>query len=488
MDNNTIRLAKSSFYTFSASITVILLTTITSIIVTRLLGKENMGLLTILINLQAIVMIFATFGIPPATVKFLAEYNITDKNILDKLISTSFIIIFIFAIVSGSIYFLSANFISNEFYHEQVLFNLILISALTVILLSLLTFINSAMQGIQKIKLMSKLTILNSIVSIPIVLFFVFTYGLIGAAIAALISTIINLIITFSYIRQVLKDKNIQLTLYFDNKIAKKLFNIGLPTLLSGLMVAPAFLFANTTLALKSGFADVGLFGAAYTISSTLMFIPNAIAIPLIPMISELHASNIDEMSRLVSRIYRLVGLIVLPFSVVIGLFSKNIILLLYGQQFYEAWQILFLMTIGVYLMALNSVIGNVLSGTGKMWEGFGLNLIWLIFFIGGSYYLIKFFGLRGLGFAYIISYMIHTFNVYIFINKKLNIRIEKFFGQHVIGAIIFILTYSITANIYEKYSLVLLIFLIILLIFIEYTILTEDERLFISTKIGVKI
>jgi O-antigen/teichoic acid export membrane protein len=478
------RLIRGTKYSFLSLVIVSLVATIQSIIVARLLGPRDLGIFTILNNLQSIVVLLATFGIPAATVKFVAEFNVTNRKMLKRVISTSFFLISFIAILISILYFLSAQFIALQIYHEQILITLIMISSVNVVISSIFSPLQAILQGLHKIELLSKLNILNSFISLPIIVFFVFKYGLIGVVVGALIYVVIRTVINFRFVYKVLKEKKVEFQSNIDKKIVKKMLNYGFPALLSGIVVVPVFWFANTILALKSGFGQVGLFGVARTLSNLLIFIPSAIAVPLVPLISELYATDPREMSNLVSRIFRLVGLFLLPFVLILGLYSRNIILIVYGQQFYDAWYVLYFMATTAFLISLSSIVGYAMLGTGKMWDALGVNLFWMIIFISVSYYLIPDYGLNGLGYTYLISYLLFTALIMLYGVKKLKIKFENLSPLIILSISSFIVGFFILINlkglVFYFTSFVFLIGLICL----EYVMLAKEDRKLICRNI----
>lgn len=477
MESTSSRLIQGTKYSLLSLIIVTLIISIQSIIVARILGPENLGIFTILTNMQGIVALLAVFGIPAATVKFVAEFNVKDKKILDNTISTSMFLISFLAIFISVIYFSSANLIALNLYHEPVLIPLIKISSITVLISSSSLILKSILQGFQKIELLSKLNILNSIISLIMVSYLVFNYGLIGAVIGVFIYTVISTSINLRYTYLIFKEKKVNFQFNINKKVTKKILNYGFPALLSSIVVIPAFWFANTILALKSGFGQVGLFGVAQNLANLLMFIPSAIAIPLIPIISELYTKNIIEMSSIISRIFRVVGLFLLPFAISIALFSKDIINIVYGQQFCGAWYILFFMAATIFLSAFDSIIGSVMLGTGKMWEAFGVNLFWMCCFIPLSYFFITNYGLNGLGYAYLISYLFFTVLITLYATKKLKIKFENLSSLIAISVasftISFLILIKLDGGLFYATSIIFLIGLIV----VEYLILTKEDR-----------
>jgi O-antigen/teichoic acid export membrane protein len=76
--------------------------------------------------------------------------------------------------------------------------------------------------------------------------------------------------------------------------------------------------------------------------------------------------------------------------------------------------------------MAINSVIGNAIAASGRMWHGFGINLVWLLIFLGGSFALIPKWGATGLAVCFASSYLVLTATVWYYTRNFLEIRYER--------------------------------------------------------------
>ncbi len=87
-----------------------------------------------------------------------------------------------------------------------------------------------------------------------------------------------------------------------------------------------------------------------------------------------------------------------------------------YGKDFIEGDILLIVLVFTTVLNSVNSVIGQAIAGTGRMWAGFYLNLIWGTTLILATYFLLKMgYSSLGLALAYLISYSVHTLFSYIY-------------------------------------------------------------------------
>lgn len=466
------RLAKGAAYTLIASILIKLMMLVQSIIIARLLGPSDLGIFSILGNLQAMASLMATFSIPVALTRYIAASRSNEEA--GHILSTSIILIFFLSLFSSIIYYFSAGYFSN-LYNEPILVSLIAISALVVIVNAYADIGNYLLQGLHQITLLSKINTIKTPIAITLFVFFTYFYGLIGAVIASLLAAIINICIYLFYLPPHTKGISLNIS---TNKIMpyKTLINYSTPTFLAVLLLPIVSLYANSLLAINIGFEAVGLFRIASTLSSVLLFIPSAICIPLFPLISELDSMNKDKLSHAFSEVTKTLILILLPLTVVMGLFSKIIIELLYGSTYSDAWFPTFIMTITTFVISIGLIQGNFLQGTAKVWGSLLLNVLWAISFV----ILLNLFiekGINGIAYAYLISYLFYVLILTMYIRIKLGIEFRILKKLFIHTASIFSISYFIIQLLNNYAFIFASILLIIITMYVGFSHLNSKEK-----------
>lgn len=471
------RLAKGAAYTLIASVLIKLMMLVQSIIIARLLGPSDLGIFSILGNLQAMVSTIATFSIPIALTRYIAASKSNEEA--GHILSTSIVLIFFFSLFSSIIYYLSASYFSKV-YNEPILISLIAISSLIVFFNAYADIGNYLLQGLHQITLLSKINVLKTPIAIVLFIVSIYFYGLIGAVIASLLATIINLFIYMVYLPPYMK--GISLNFNINNlKQYKTLINYSIPSFLAVIVISIVSLYANSILAINTGFESVGLFKIASTLSSVLLFIPSAICVPLFPLISELDSIDKEKLSHTFSDVTKILISILLPLTVAMGLFSKIIIELLYGSTYSDAWFPTFIMTITTFLMSIGLIQGVFLQGTAKVWGSFLLNILWAISFI----ILLNLFiekGINGIAYAYLISYVFYVLTMIIYLQIKLRIEFLnwKKLLFHMLS--IFSISYFIIKLLNGYVFIFASILLIIITIYAVFSQLNSKEKeIFIS-------
>ncbi|HEY9015244.1 MAG TPA: hypothetical protein VIM84_09300, partial [Gemmatimonadales bacterium] len=182
------------------------------------------------------------------------------------------------------------------------------------------------------------------------------------------------------------------------------------PALLQGIMVAPVVWVTNAILVNSpGGYGEMGLFNAANQWRTILMYVPTIVLTPLLPIMTQLHATQqYHQLRRVLVRTLGLSVAVVGSLALAFSLFAPQI-MRLYGTGFEAGTKVFYLIMLVSVLLSAGVVVGGLLSSTGAMWTGFLFNSVWAALMIGTSLVAIPRYGALGLALAYAVSYLIHT-------------------------------------------------------------------------------
>ncbi|MCG7847831.1 MAG: oligosaccharide flippase family protein, partial [ANME-2 cluster archaeon] len=215
---------------------------------------------------------------------------------------------------------------------------------------------------------------------------------------------------------------------------------------------------------------------------SLFLTLPAVLAIPLLPMISEIEGSNREKASSIVPRILRMVMLIMLPVIIGVGIVAKFLISLLYGQVYIDAYLIAYLLVLTSFPIALSSIISTTLMAVEKTWVILGLNIVWALFFIPSAYFLINIYGLTGLGVAYLVSGICFFIIELAYFSRGLNMDLTVLRMPIILGFIFGIIGFFVISLDNVEYILLYDFIIIIVLMILEYFILTLEEKEMVKT------
>lgn len=422
------RYVKAALHTGFGGIVSRVFSGLAPIILARYLGPKEYGVYALVLALVGIVAGAAHLGQNTALQKFLPEYSAKDPSRGGAILADTIVLVSgILAIVCAIFYFLS-GWIASVIYHEASLIHVFQFSALLVLSLSLFNLLSSAVAGLQDFRAYSKAMVLRSAGFLMLAWVGVWLLGLYGALGGQVVASVLGLaFLTRSAVKGSRRRFPGMVKTAFSRDILEEIFSFAFPAFLAGLLVGPAYWWANTMLARDSGFVQVGLFGVAFAMARLIQVIPSSLSIPAVSFMSETCASsNPGEFSGLVGANVRLVWALTLPLSLGCALFAPWIVRLLFGPAYQNAAPLVALMSLVALFMAVNSVIGSAIASSGRMWQALAINLFWLVVFLSSCFILIPGHGSWGLAMSFAVSYLAFTVFTWRYTTSFLGLAYEK--------------------------------------------------------------
>ena len=396
---------------------------LSTILVSKILLKEEYGQFGILKSTIIMFSAFAGLELGLTATKYISQYKNSNKEKVENIIGLSnFFSISISFLIALLIYFFS-----DEIAHWINAPNLSLcikVSSFIILFSSINGIQNGIFAGLEKFKELSINTSIAGVISSIGIIFGAKFYGLIGVVLFFGSNYLILFILNYFLLKKIFYS-HYQINVFKKRNFRelKIIWKFSLPAILAALMVAPISWFCNYILVTQnSGYIEMAYFDIANQWRNTILFIPAALSQIALPMLSaavrdpKLYKSTYIKNLKL--NFYIAIAM------VVIFVAASPVIIYTYGKEYQEAFYPLIIMFFTTGLIALNNVIGQVIASRNKMWLGFLVNLIWGIVLIILSYvFIVEFhWGAIGISLAYMISYMIHTATQFLLIKSILKI------------------------------------------------------------------
>lgn len=305
------------------------LTLIVISLMARYLGTHDFGLINYGL---AYIMIFTTMsnlGIDSIIVNEI----IKNKGKTGNIIGTTIFLRFFSSLISILLIYIIVIYLNAD---EMILRVIIIIQSI-----SLLFIIFDSIQYWFQSNLQSKYVVISKSIAFTIVslwrLVLIFTEKSIHFfAFATVIEAfIISLFIILFYVR--FKGPKLSFSL----QTAKQLLSQGSAYFIAGLLIMVYTQIDKIMLGKIVDSTTVGIYSAALTIASLWMFIPNAIINSARPIIMGLNNENKNVYIIKNKQLYCAIIWLGIVASIFITLFSEPLILLIYGEQFVEAIDVL---------------------------------------------------------------------------------------------------------------------------------------------------
>lgn len=416
------RIAHGTFWMFAGTVIGKFLVLIAGIIVANILGKEQYGELGLVRSTISMFVILGTAGLGLTATKYIAEYKDTNK----EKVSSIFVLTNGFALIIGFIIsfviLCIAPHLAEKTLNAPHLVNEVRIGAV----LLFIAVMNSAQSGVilgfEDFKASALTAFYASFAEFVFMIMGAYYWGVIGALIGFGIGYVIMSISYFFYIRKNMVSRHISRSLKaFSKNDVKLLYKFSLPAALSSLLIGPVFWIARTMLANSpNGYSELGIYEVADQWKIIILFIPSSISNILIPILSSIYSQGKSESYNKTLKYNIIINAsITFILATVIALFSKWI-MCLYGSEFDDISTLIIVIYSTVFT-SIASVIGIAITSKGKMWIGFGFNLLWsLMFLYFVSLFLKMELGAKGLALALLLSYLFHSINQYIYLKKTM--------------------------------------------------------------------
>ena len=394
---------------------------ITGFIITKVIavyvGPSGLAVIGQLQNFINLVMLGAGNFLKTAITKYTAEYN-GDEVKTNELWSASMrVVLGLNVIIFIALFFFSES-ISNLILHNSEYNFVLKIFAFSLPFFILNTFFLSILNGQKKIRQYTIINILLSIVSLSLVSFLSYFYGLKGALVAYVINQSVVFFITLVYLRKEswLKVKNF---LHSTNKDSyRKLYRFALITFTSILASNITIMFIRNNLINELSVQDAGYWQGIWALSQVaLSLVTMSLTTYLLPTISGLSLKV--EITKELRQAIQVVIPIVLFMSLTMYLLRDFIILLLYTDDFMPMRDLFLWQMIGNVIKVCGWLYGYVLVAKGMVKYTVSTEVVFAMTWAILTLVLVDSYGLVGTTYAYAVNNLLHFITmVYLYKNK----------------------------------------------------------------------
>jgi len=404
------RLAGGVFWTTVGSLVGQGVVAIGSVLLARILGKEGFGQYGILQSTIGMFAVFAGLSMGYVATKHVAESVVADKAMTGRVVGLSLVVSGIAGLVVTAALVIWAHPFARRFLGSTDLAGALRIASPMLLFGAITGVQRGVLAGLEQFRAQNVLVTALAVVTVVLSTLGALLGGLSGAMWGAMVGAALTLLgMTIVYHRAVQR-AGIPVLFRATWQERRVLWTLAFPALLQGIMVAPVVWVTNAILVNSpGGYGEMGLFNAANQWRTILMYVPTIVLTPLLPIMTQLHATQqYHQLRRVLVRTLGLSVAVVGSLALAFSLFAPQI-MRLYGTGFEAGTKVFYLIMLVSVLLSAGVVVGGLLSSTGAMWTGFLFNSVWAALMIGTSLVAIPRYGALGLALAYAVSYLIHT-------------------------------------------------------------------------------
>ena len=393
------RVMKNGIWLYTLQIFNTIIPFLTIPYITRILGTEQYGAFSLSLNLITYFQVVVEYGFDLSGSRKVAMAE--NKDQIRKIYSN----IIVSKIILCVITFITMIIILNVYTGRE--YDGIYIFALYIIVIGTAFQQTWLFQGLQQMKYITILNVISRTVSLVLIFLFIKSNDdlllyCIFYSITFLFSGIFSIIVV---------TKKLKIKFEFPSiKDIKNELKDGWYIFTTNAMSKLFSAFGITILGIMGTQAEVGIYSALQKIPVVILMLYTPIGQVIYPYISGIYRESFDKGKNIVKKIIIILVTLMTITAIFVIIFSRQIVYLLFGNQYIDYYVILIPFSIWIIFSVLNNLLGVQIltaSGYGKQYsKSFNISVIFLIIF---SIILGAKFSIYGIAIANVIAEIILT-------------------------------------------------------------------------------
>jgi O-antigen/teichoic acid export membrane protein len=389
----------------NASSTVILAVGI--IIVARLLGPSSYGLYTLAFVIPTLLTSLSDVGMNFALVRLPARLGAAgDRARATRLIKLGFLLKLAISAVAFLACYAGSTVIATTVLNRPELAPFLQLTSLMIIFQAIFDATNNSFIGQDLMQYSASTQIMQALLKGTLGPAFVLiglgiTGAILGYVLALVVAGLTGAIILFTRHARSSRQTSDSVSMEL-----RELLGYSLPLYLASILAVFLTQYQNIVLAHFASNVEIGNFGATWNFTTFMMILIYPITTAMFPMFSKMDPKNQrSDLARGFVLAVKYTSLLMIPTSVAVMVFSRNLIYLTYGSGYGFAPQYLVLLS-ALYLLSLISylVVGTFLNGVAETGTVVRMSVLTLAVYLPLGPALAWFWGPNGLLVAYILA------------------------------------------------------------------------------------
>lgn len=365
-ESYTKRIFQGASTTFILSFIAAVIAYLTKVILARSLSVADYGLFSAVLAFVIFFLFLRSLGLNVALAKFIAEWKIDQQfgKIKSAILSVTLYQL-LSSLIFSTIFFFLASYLAETYFHDpraELMLQLFLIYLITSVFFTLLKGI---FRGFQKMLLFSSVELVkNGLILLLVLLFFKLNLGINGPVLAYVI--ICPLLLLIYLIPAAKLSRFSQSKKEFFLSISKKTFLFGLPLFavsFEGKLISHMNILILTFF---SSLTEVGIFNVIQPTTVFLLFLGRAVTAIVFPISSELAArKDRQKLREGVRLLQKYLFVLVLPLVCLVMAFSREIIVLVFGNEYVSGALAMQILLIGILFYLMGMIHNDVISAMG---------------------------------------------------------------------------------------------------------------------------
>lgn len=411
---------KVAFYSGLSTLIKVATSFLTNKIVAIYLGPIGMGLLGQLNSLLGIITPLSTGGTNTGVIKYVSEFDSNQKYKQQQIITTSFFLSIICSIAIAIALFSFAERLAVFLFLDINYSYLLNLTALATPFMALNVWSLAVINGLKEFKKFNAINIVSSITGLGLTILLAVFYSIEGALVANIIIASITCCFSFPVIfKRISFTETLRKSNFSRNKI-KLLGNFALMALVTAFTTQIVQVIIRNYISSNLNLVSLGLWEGLNRISGLhLMFITTTLNTYYLPKLAALVDNKMIKQE--VFRITKIVVPIVFLTSITIYFLRNPVIKIAFSNDFIASEPLFMFQLVGDFLKIIGWLFAMLFLAKAKLWAYLLGEIIFSFTLYFLSVFLIDYFGLIGMSYAYAINYLLYLIYCILLFNHYMN-------------------------------------------------------------------
>jgi len=428
-----------------------------------LLGPAGMGIVGLLTSTTGLISSMTNFGLGTSAVRDIAEAHA--ENNIERMGKTTAVfrkLVWFTGGLGALLTLILSPWLSElTFGNRDYIWSFVFLS-ISLLLVQLTAGQNVILQGTRRLKYLAYTNMLGSIASLFVALPLYYFYGKDGIVPAIIIMTLVTFMVASNFKRKV-NIKKIKVSLIETIVQGKGMLKLGFMLSLSGIVATIVAYLVRIYISNTGSIEDVGLYNAGFQIINTYVgLVFTSMSTDYLPRLSGVANDN-EKCNALVNQQGEIAILILFPLILVFIVFIPYIVQLLYSSKFFPINDMIIWSAYAMFFRAGSWAMSFQFLAKQSSKLFFINELIFNLIMLVSNVLGYRYFGLTGLGYSFLITYIIYFVQVYLLTKHYCNYSIHSNFLKTLILAIVVggvCLGISLSSSKIIKYSVGSLLFI----------------------------
>ena len=416
------RLARGAFWSLFGTALSKVLSTVSWVIVGRLLGKTGFGEIGMIQNTVGIFGAAAGFGMGMAATKYVAEYRHTDPDRAGRFIALASAITWISSGVLAIVLVLLSGWLARETLAAPHLTGLLQVSSLLLLFSGVTGAQTGSLAGFEAFKVIARINVITGLLSFPLMVLGAL-WGDVGGALWGLIaSTALAAFLNWNALRRECRRVGIQVHYRGCWQESRVFWDFNLPGMLNTVFSAVVVWAVGAILVRHAdGFGGLGIYNAVQRIRLIPENIAAMLLAPMLPILSDSFGRrDMAAYGKTLLFAFVVSSVVIIPLAL-LQIAAPWLTLLPYGSEFHggDPHVVLWVM-VWTVSYALTWPMGSILISMGRIWFALTVGALSSIINFGLSAWLIPTMGASGMALAAFLGMLIATVPCVVLLYREL--------------------------------------------------------------------